>query len=120
MKVMIPVNENKEPATVCPSFGRAPYYLIYDTESKAKEIVNNTAADAQGGAGIKAAQLIADSGAKAVLTVRCGQNAADVLKAADVKVYKTSSDQADENLKAFEEGKLEEMTQFHAGFHGHR
>ena len=55
-----------------------------------------------------------------MLTVRCGQNAADVLKAAGVKVYKTSSDQADENLKAFEEGKLDEMTQFHAGFHGHQ
>lgn len=120
MKVMIPVNDCQDQATMCASFGRAPYFLIYDTENKTEEFVKNLAADAQGGAGIKAAQFIVDSGAKAVLTVRCGQNAADVLKAADIKVYKTTSDKTDENLKAFAEGKLEEMTQFHAGFHGNR
>lgn len=120
MKIVIPVNENSNETTVCASLGRAPYFLIYDTKNKTEEYVKNLAADAQGGAGIKAAQFIVDSGADALLTVRCGQNAADVLNAAGVKIYKTSSDKVDENLKDFAEGKLEAITQFHAGFHGHQ
>lgn len=118
MKIAIPVNENKTDTTVCASFGRAPYFLIYNTENKQTEFLKNAASDAQGGAGIRAAQFIADSGANALLTVRCGQNAADVLNTAGVKIYKASAGGAQENLENFAEGKLAVMTQFHAGFHG--
>lgn len=120
MKIAIPADENKMETSVCVSFGRAPYYLLHDTETGKSEFVVNTAADAQGGAGLKAAQLLVDSGADALLTVRCGQNAAEVLKAADVKIYRTELAGAEENLAAFQEGKLTPMTQFHAGFHGHQ
>ncbi|NMD37280.1 MAG: dinitrogenase iron-molybdenum cofactor biosynthesis protein [Christensenellaceae bacterium] len=120
MKIAIPVNENVLETDVCVSFGRSPYFLIYNTENKQTEFLKNSSADAPGGAGIKAAQFIVDNGVNTLLTVRCGQNAADILNAADVKIYKTSSTKADENLKDFTEGKLELMTQFHAGFHGNR
>jgi len=120
MKIAIPVDEKILETSVCASLGRAPYFLLRDTESGKDEFIVNTAADAQGGAGLKAAQLIVDSGADVVLTVRCGRNAADVLKAAGVKIYKTELTGVKENLAAFQEGKLAEMTQFHAGFHGRR
>jgi len=119
MRIAIPVDENKPETGVCASFGRAPYFMLYDTESNKTEYIANTAAEAQSGAGLKAAQLVADSGADALLTVRCGQNAADVLNTAEVKIYKTDAKGAQENLAAFQEGKLALMTQFHAGFHGH-
>jgi predicted Fe-Mo cluster-binding NifX family protein len=89
MKIIIPVDENKQETKVCVSFGRAPYYMLHDTKSNATEFIVNPAAQAQSGAGVKAAQLVADSGADALLTVRCGQNAADVLNAAKIKIYKT-------------------------------
>ncbi len=116
MKIAIPVDENKE--AVCVSFGRAPYFLIHDTETKTSKIETNPAAEAEGGAGLKAAQFVVDTGADALITVRCGQNAADVFKAAGTKIYKALNTYADENLKAMAEGKLDELTSFHAGFHG--
>jgi predicted Fe-Mo cluster-binding NifX family protein len=119
MKIAIPVNENKPGTDICPSFGRAPYYMLHDTESKQTEYLANAAAQSQGGAGLRAAQFIIDSGAEAVLTVRCGQNAANVLNAAGVKIYQTAFDKADENLAAFQEGKLNLLTDIHPGFHKH-
>lgn len=120
MKIAIPVNENKSETSVCVSFGRAPYFMLHDAEEKTTEYIANTAAEAQGGAGLKAAQLIVDSGADILLTIRCGQNAAEVLNAARIKIYKADELGAVENLAAFLEGKLTPMTQFHAGFHGHK
>lgn len=116
MKITIPVEGNRE--TVCASFGRAPYYLIHDSESNTDDFKANPAANAEGGAGIKAAQFVLDTGADVLITMRCGQKAADVFKAAGIKIYKTTSANAQENLKALSEGKLEELSSFHAGFHG--
>jgi predicted Fe-Mo cluster-binding NifX family protein len=120
MKIAIPVNENKSETSVCISFGRAPYFMLHDTEEKTTEYIANTAADEQGGAGLKAAQLIVDSGANILLTIRCGQNAAEALNAAQIKIYKADGLGAAENLAALQEGKLMLMTQFHSGFHGHQ
>jgi predicted Fe-Mo cluster-binding NifX family protein len=39
MKIVIPVNENSNETTVCASFGRAPYFLIYDTKNQTEEYV---------------------------------------------------------------------------------
>jgi predicted Fe-Mo cluster-binding NifX family protein len=118
MKIAIPVDENEMNTSVCASFGRAPYFLVYDTETSKSEFIRNTAADAPGGAGIRAAQFVVDSGADVLLAVRLGQNAADVLVAAEIKVYKTIFATVRENIDAFAGGKLAPMTQFHAGFHG--
>ena len=120
MKLMIPVDENRLETNVCVSFGRAPWFLLYDTEAKQAEFLENTAAQAEGGAGLKAAQIVVDSGAEALLTVRCGQNAAQVLQAADIRIYRTQGSGVQENLEAFQAGKLELMTKFHAGYHGLR
>ncbi len=119
MKIAIPVDEKTIETSVCASFGRAPYFLIYDTETKESEFLNNSAAVSTGGAGIKAAQLIVDSKANALLTSRLGENAADVLKAADVKIYKTSSTSAKADIDAFIAEKLPLLDEIHAGFHGH-
>lgn len=114
MKIAIPLDDDKE--NVCVSFGRAPYFLF--AEGEKIEILENPAADAEGGAGIKAAQFLVDQGAKILITVRCGQNAADVFQAADMKIYSAAGASAKDNLSAFADGKLAELTHFHAGFHG--
>ncbi|KXL52807.1 dinitrogenase iron-molybdenum cofactor [Anaerotignum neopropionicum] len=118
MKIAIPVNEMRVEAEVCVSFGRAPYFLFYDTESRETEFIPNPAAAAQGGAGIKAAQAIVDGAANVLLTVRSGENAAEVFHAAKIMVYKTTKVTAKENIDEFEKGQLAQMTHFHAGFHG--
>ena len=116
MKLAIPLDENK--ADVCVSFARAPFFLFHDTQTNTDEIKVNPAAEAMGGAGVKAAQFVLDEKADTVLTVRCGENAAKVFQAANISIYKTAGPTVAENLAAFKEEKLAPLTHFHAGFHG--
>ncbi|NLB49135.1 MAG: dinitrogenase iron-molybdenum cofactor biosynthesis protein [Erysipelotrichia bacterium] len=118
MKIAIPVDEKNLESTVCVSFGRTPYFLIYDTETKESLFIINSAAASPGGAGIKAAQIIVDNKVDALLTPRCGQNAADVIKAANIKIYKTTMASIKDNIAAFVDGKLPLLNEIHAGYHG--
>ena len=119
MKIAIPVNNKSMESTVASSFGRTPYFLIYDTEAQTSAFFDNSAAASQGGAGIKAAQAVVDSGAVALLVPQCGDNAASVIKTANLKMYKTINDSTMDNIVAFNEGKLSELDSTHAGFHNH-
>ena len=119
MKIAIPVDEKTLESNVCVSFGRTLYFLIYDVETKDSIFIDNSAAASTGGAGIKAAQIIVDNKASALLTPRLGENAADVLKPAEIKIYKTTTASAKDNIDAFIAGKLPLLDEFHAGFHGH-
>ena len=118
MKIAIPVDKKSRDSNVCVSFGRAPYFLLYDSESEQGQFLLNTAAESAGGAGIKAAQIVVDSGAQVLLTPRCGKNAADVITAAEIPIYKTIDKTVTENITAFLAGKLDTLDEIHAGFHG--
>ena len=119
MLIAIPVNEAEEQAEICVSFGRAPFFLFYNTETSKSTIEVNSAANAQGGAGIKAAQFVVDQGAKALITPRCGENSAQVLKAAEIQIFQCEGMNAAQNIADFKSGKLKLLDSFHAGFHGH-
>jgi predicted Fe-Mo cluster-binding NifX family protein len=68
MKIAIPLEEKTLDTSVCASFGRAPFFLFYDTETKESIFVDNSAATSTGGAGIKAAQIIVDNEASVIDT----------------------------------------------------
>jgi predicted Fe-Mo cluster-binding NifX family protein len=120
MKLAIPVDEQKVETNVCMSFGRAPYFMIYDTDTKEHSFLVNNAAGSPGGAGIKAAQAIVDQQVGALLTPRCGENAAGVIKAAGIELYKTESQPAMDNINSFMAGKLSSLNDIHPGFHGRK
>ncbi len=115
MKIAIPLDENK--IDVCPVLARTPFFLLW--EDGQETIISNPAAEAQSGAGAQAAQFLLDKAITDLITPRCGQNAADVFKAAGIKIYKSAQGTAAENISSLQENKLEELTHFHAGFHGH-
>lgn len=117
MKIAIPVDEKCTRGSVSLSFGRAPYFLIYDIESKESVFMENSALKNQGGAGIKAAQLVVDSKAAALIAPRCGENAAKVLKGADIILYKTIDGSVEDNIRAFVHGDLSFLEEIHGGFH---
>ncbi|NMA18656.1 MAG: dinitrogenase iron-molybdenum cofactor biosynthesis protein [Clostridiaceae bacterium] len=119
MKIAIPMDENKLESNVSESFGRAAYILIYDQETNESLFFDNESAESRGGAGIKTAQMVIDKGAGILLAQRLGQNAADVLKAAGLKVYKTIDGSAKENLEAFVTGNLTLLDDLHPGYHSH-
>ena len=116
MKIAVPLDENKK--DVCAAFGRAPFFLF--EENGKEEVLGNPGASSQGGAGIKSAQFLVDQKATDLITFRCGENAAEVFRLADMEIYKARSTDAREQLSLLKEGKLEKLTQFHAGYHGLR
>ena len=120
MKIAIPADEKNLDSQVCISFGRAPYYLYFNTDNDIADFIENTAANAPGGAGIQAAQSIIDNKADVLLTPRCGENAAKVIHSSGVRMYKTVQGTIKENIELYKKGSLEPLTDIHPGLHGHR
>ena len=91
------------------AFGRAPWFVIVDTDSDAVEPVENTSVNASQGAGIAAAQTMADKNVQAVLTGRLGPKAQTALLAAGITMYeglaRTTVGQA---LEQFRQGQYSE------------
>lgn len=119
MKIIVPVDEKKAESNVCISFGRTPYFLVYETRTGKSEFVENKGALCKGGAGIKAAQTIVDLSASVLLTPRCGENAAEIIKEANIEIYKTNMVKANENILSFLSSDLEMLSNIHEGLHNH-
>lgn len=119
MKIAMPLDEKNLNSAVCPSFGRTPYFLIYNTETDESSFLDNSAIASQGGAGIKAAQVLVDNDVKVLLTPRCGENAEAVLSKAEISIFKTITGTAQQNIDAYKADSLSVLKDFHPGFHGH-
>jgi len=120
MKVLIPTNHKDMNGDISPSFGRATYFLIYDTETHQKMYVENPGASSTGGAGVVAAQKVIDSGAHVVITYRLGKNAYDIISESVIHIYKPKNEDIKNTLKSLSNNELNLLTEFHAGFHMHR
>lgn len=118
MKIAIPADEKVLNSEVCMSFGRAPYFYIYETLTKMGDFIENEAAKSPGGAGIKAAQIVVDQHADVLITPRCGENAAEVFNASQLQIFKSKNGSISENIDAYLNNKLSKLDNFHAGFHG--
>lgn len=119
MKIAIAMDQKQINAEIGQSFGRCSTFLIYDTDKKVKKYIDNTAKDASGGAGIKASQLLVDEKIDMLIALRLGQNAADVLNAAKIKILKgIDGISAAENINTALKGNLPELNEIHPGFHG--
>lgn len=119
MKVAIPVNEKNIDSKICISFGRTPYYAIYDTLTKEIVYLDNTAAESSSGAGIKAAQILIDNHVEVIISPRYGENAALIINNAKIKSYKNICGSIMDNIKAYDTGLLEVLTDIHPGFKNH-
>jgi predicted Fe-Mo cluster-binding NifX family protein len=91
-----------------PRFGRTDYFIIIDADTMIFEALDNTAASS-GGAGIAAAQAVLDKGVSVVITGSVGPNAMDVLKAAEITIYKGISETVSQNIEAYKKGELEKI-----------
>ena len=92
---------------VDPRFGRAAFILIVDTETLEFEVLDNTEnINAFKGAGIQAAAMVSDKGAKVLLTGYCGPKAFKVLNAAKINVANDVEGSVRDAVKTFIKGKL--------------
>jgi len=117
MKVAMAITEENLQAKVNPTFGRTPYFLVFNTETKEATYRVNPAMNASGGAGIQAAQAIVDTGCDAVIAYRFGENAAKVINGAQIKSYKAIDASAEENINKLTAGELSPLSDIHPGYH---
>jgi predicted Fe-Mo cluster-binding NifX family protein len=118
MKIAITASGGELTSAVDPRFGRCQHFIIYDTDAKAVvEVLENPAAQAAGGAGIQAGQLVVNKGVKVVLTGNVGPNAADVLSGGGVAVYTGISGTVQETVDIFMSGGLSASSGPTVGMH---
>jgi len=106
MKICVSATGNNLEAAVDPRFGRSLYFVIVDPETMQFETVPNMAAGATGGAGIQAAQAMADKGVKVVLTGNVGPNAFGALSAAGIEIVTGASGTVKEAVEKYKKGEF--------------
>jgi predicted Fe-Mo cluster-binding NifX family protein len=106
MKLCISSTGNGLESPVDPRFGRCRYFLLVDTETMNVETVENPAFIAGGGAGIQAAQLVVNKGARVVLTGDVGPNAFQALQAGGVKIVTGTQGLVKDVIERFNKGEL--------------
>ncbi len=106
MKLCITAAGNDLSAFTESAFGRAPWFVLIDTDSGAMESFANASLNAGHGAGIAAAQAMSDNKVEAVLTGRLGPKAQVALAAAGINMYEgLGRSTVGEALEEFRSGK---------------
>lgn len=111
MKIGISATKPSLDADVDPRFGRCQFFIIVDPETMQFEALENSSAMAGGGAGISAAQMIADKGVQAVLTGNCGPNAYQVLSTAGIQVITGVSGKVKDAIEQHKSAKFQASSQ---------
>ena len=111
MRIAISASGPTLDAEVDPRFGRCRYFIIVNPENMEFESVENSGAQAGGGAGIATAQMIADKGIEAILTGNCGPNAFQVLSTAGIKVVTGISGKVRDTVQDYKAGSLQPASQ---------
>ena len=106
MKICVSALANNMEAQLDPRFGRCLYFVIVDSETMQFEAIPNAASGATGGAGIQAAQTIADKGAKVVITGNVGPNAFQALSAAGIAIVTGASGTVIDVVEQYKRGEL--------------
>jgi predicted Fe-Mo cluster-binding NifX family protein len=108
MKIILTTSSPGIDSQLDPRFGRGAYLTILDLDSMQAQAHPNPGASAPGGAGIQAAQFVADQSAEAVLSGDFGPHAFEALQSAGISMYVYGDCRtASEAVERFKAGKLE-------------
>ena len=110
MKVAVSAASGSLDAQIDPRFGRCQYLVIVDPDTMAFEALPNASRTAPSGAGIQAAQTIANKGAKVVLTGSVGPNAYQAFSATGIQMITGVSGTVREAIERFKSGQLQQTT----------
>ncbi len=110
MKIAVTAEKNNGfESKVNTHFGRAPYFAVVDTETDNIELIKNEAANASGGAGISAAQLIADRGVDVLISGSVGPKAYTALSSGNIEMYIIQQGTVREAVDSFNGDKLSQL-----------
>lgn len=110
MKIAFTTSGQKLEDALCPRFGRADRFLLYDVDQSTFSLLENEQnVNAAQGAGIQAAQLVVKGGAKVLITGHCGPKAFAVLQAAGVQVFQCDTMPIADALEAWRNNTLVEL-----------
>ena len=110
MKIAASATDGQLDASIDPRFGRCQYFVLVDSDTMNFEAFPNTSLTAPSGAGIQAAQTVANKGAKLVITGRVGPNAHQMLSSAGIKIITGVYGTVREAIEKFKRGQLREIT----------
>lgn len=101
-------------------FGRAEYYVIFDTDSRASDTVENAAKNESAGAGGSAVRLLSKQGVEVVLVPELGPKAVDAVNGFEMKAYRyVDRKTVRETIAAFQADDLQQIetstTRSHSG-----
>ncbi len=85
MKIAVATTEKNENSEISQQAGRAPYYLIFDENSKLLETVSNPFSIGGGGAGFGVAKMLSDKNVNIVIAGKFGPNMMEALTSREVK-----------------------------------
>ena len=112
MKIVISSTGKTLESEVDTRFGRCPYFLIVEIENKKLKnvkAIENTATSQAGGAGISAAEVVANEKPEVVITVNMGPRAFSVFEQFGMKIYQGQG-KIKGVVQKFIDGKLKEVT----------
>ena len=117
MKIAISSSGNNLDAALDPRFGRCAYFLIIDPADMRFEVFDNQSTAQSSGAGIQAAQFLADKDVSAVITGHVGPNAVQTLAAAGIDIFAEQQGTIEEVVNRYRSGALKPTTQSTVGSH---
>ncbi|MBN2890494.1 MAG: NifB/NifX family molybdenum-iron cluster-binding protein [Bacteroidales bacterium] len=109
MKIAFTAKGKDLQAEVDARFGRCPFFVIYDTETKLTEVIDNQDSSQEAhGAGPKTAQKLAEYKCQVLITGNGpGGNASSVVERMKIEIFIGAADMKIENaLQAYQNGDL--------------
>ena len=120
MKIAVSATIDNLDSMVDARFGRCPYFLIVEidgNEIKGHESIKNQSVNAMGGAGIQAAQIVANKDVKVVITGNIGPNSFNVLSQTGIKILTgVGGISVKEAIKKYLKGEIKETSTPTVGF----
>ena len=117
MKIAISSSGKTLDSSLDPRFGRCAWFLVIDPADMRYEAFDNQSAAQSSGAGIQAAQFLADKNVSAVITGHVGPNAVQTLSAAGIEIFAEQQGTIREIVERYKNDGLVPTTQPTVGRH---
>lgn len=118
MKIAVASDGYTLDSNASPILGKSSAFIIVDLENNEIRNIKNfeNPAKKETGSGSTAADFIANQGIEILISGKFGNVAFQILKNANIKIYKFTSGTIENNIKQFNKGKLKEITSVSGGF----